>query len=490
MNVVVVGELKFDPDAGRLTRDGVDVPLGGRALAVLTALTSSEETVTKEALLDSAWPGVTVEEGNLTVQIATLRKLLGEDAIVTVPRVGYRLRREIPLPPAAGLPRIAVLPFTALGGGPEDGYFAAGIVEDIITALGRFREFTVLSRRAAEAQADRLPEFGVAYVLEGSVRRAGDRLRVSARLTATGDGSQLWARNHDGKMGDIFDVQDRITEAVVGALVPEVQAAEYRALRARPRSTEGYDYYLRALAEADFGEASTRRGYDLMQKALEAEPDNPVYLAAQAWFLQQRAMATWPQITDDDGGTCAALARRALALGTDDPRALSYCANALLHSSMDFGLALATGRRALRENPNMMWIVGIAGCNELHAGDLGHADMLAQRALTLSPADPVRYVYQTLRAHVAIVEGRHEAALTHCAEALAVLSSYAPTHWIRTAALAHLGREAAARDACDQLLEAIPGTTLSGIARGQPKRWPERISPILDGLRQAGLPED
>jgi TolB-like protein len=487
--MLTIGAFSFDPEAGRLTRDGVPVPLGSRALAVLGALAADEATVTKEALLETAWPGVTVEEGNLTVQIAALRKLLGEEAIVTVPRVGYRLRRASALPAAAGLPRLAVLPFEVLGNGAEDGYLADGIAEDVVTALGRFREFSVLTRQAALAQQDRLAAAGVRYVLRGTLRRAGDRLRVTAHLAETGSGAQLWARSFDGAYADLFDMQDRIAEAVVGAVAPEVEAAEFRAARARPASTEAYDHYLRALAEHEkTSDEGSRKAVALLERAIAAEPDNPVYLAAQAWVLPFRPMSGWEPITADDQAACRALALRALGIGTDDPRSLSYCANALLHASQEFDLALATSRRALQANPNMMIVAVIAAILELHLGDLRAADDLAVRALTLSPADPAHYITLALRAHVALVAGRPEEALQLAGEALPLNLSYAPTHWMLTAANALTGRTEAARLARVRLQAAVPGTTVAGIRQGQPKALPDRIEPVLQGLRLAGLP--
>ncbi|WP_137113181.1 winged helix-turn-helix domain-containing protein [Rhodobacter sp. SY28-1] len=487
---VSIGAFAFNPATGQLSRDGVAAPLRGRALAVLTALVEAEGVVTKERLLTSAWPGVTVEEGNLTVQIAGLRKLLGEETIITVPRIGYRLRRDRLLPDVVELPRIAVLPIELIGSGTEDRYLADGIAEDIVTALGRFKEFTVLTRQSALAHQDALATNGVRYALHGSLRRVGERLRIAAHLSETTGGSQLWARTFDSTFADLFDLQDRITEAVVSAVAPEVQSAELRAARTRPASTDAYDLYLRGMAELEkTTDAGSRMAFELMGRAIEKEADNPVYLAAQSWVLQFRPMSGWADITEDDQRTCRELALRALGIGTDDARALSYCSNALLHSSTEFELAHATSRRALAANPNLMVAVVIAAINELHLGDLALADELAVRALKLSPAEPMRFISLILRAHVAIVSGRYQEALNVADEALALNLTYAPTHWMLTAANALMGRIDAAHESCARLKLAIPGTTVAAIRRGQPKKLPERIDPVLRGLRLAGLPE-
>jgi tetratricopeptide (TPR) repeat protein len=288
----------------------------------------------------------------------------------------------------------------------------------------------------------------------------------------------------------LFDMQDHITEAVVGAVAPEVQAAEYRAARQRPASTEAYDLYLRALAAHETSTyAGSGQAFGLLSRAIAAEPDNPVYLAAMSWVLQFRPMSGWDSLTADDPATCRDLALRALGIGTSDARALSYCSNALLHSSLDFDLAMSTARRALATNPNMMHVVVTSAIAELHLGDLALADALSVRALALSPADPMRFLPLIARAHVAIVEHRPADALPLAAEALALSLSYAPTHWMLAAAQALTGRIDEARKSCARLVETIPGTTIASIRRGQPKKLPERIEPVLDGLRLAGLPE-
>ena len=179
-------------------------------------------------MIERAWPGTIVEEGNLTTQIATLRKVLGHEAeafIVTVPRVGYRLIAQSAhhIPSVAGPPLIAVLPFADLSGDTNQGYFADGVVEDIITALSRFKNFGVLSRGSTFALKGApgdprvlAAEMGIRYALEGSVRRAGERVRVAARLVEAKTGVQLWGDRFDGVFADIFDFQDQITESVVG----------------------------------------------------------------------------------------------------------------------------------------------------------------------------------------------------------------------------------------------------------------------------------
>lgn len=257
------GPFVLDAQAG-LTRDGTPVPVGQRALSLLGALADANGAVVGKAeLMECGWPGTIVEEGNLSVQIAALRKALGQapdgtEWIITVPRTGYRLLRPGALSQAQALPvrpTLAVLPFTNLGGDAEQSYFADGVVEDIITALSRFRSFAVVARNSSFIYKGRAVdvrevarELGVRYVLEGSVRRGGDRLRIAAQLVDAVSGAHLWAQSFDGRLDEVFDFQDRITESVAALVEPHIRAAEIeRSRRERPGSISAYDTYLRVL---------------------------------------------------------------------------------------------------------------------------------------------------------------------------------------------------------------------------------------------------
>jgi TolB-like protein len=266
-SVVFFGPFSFDRARMVLRRDDQSVPIGGRGAALLTALVDAGgEVVTRAELLDAAWPNQTVEERNLSVQIAALRKAMGDlpdgqDPIRTVSRVGYRLLLDSPRTPIeqiqSVLPTIAVLPFANSSRDPDLAFFADGVTEDLITALSRFKTFAVIARNSSFAYKDRVadvPEvaraLGVRYILEGSVRRSGDRVRVSARLTDAPRQTQIWGEAFEGALGDIFDMQDRITEAVVGLVEPHITQVEIeRSRRKRPESLDAYDYFLRGIAD-------------------------------------------------------------------------------------------------------------------------------------------------------------------------------------------------------------------------------------------------
>ena len=263
------GPFLLDTARGTLTRDGSALALGQRGLRILQALLDAEgEVVPKAMLMAQAWPGLVVEDSNLSVQVAALRKLLGltaagSDWIVTLPRMGYRLAGASvveeatlePLEPGAsdsgGRPTIAVLPFTNLSDEPAQEYFADGVTEDIVAALTRYRWFSVTGRNASHVYkvkpagaAIAARELGVRYLVEGSVRKLGQRVRIAAALVDALGGHCLWADHYDYDFGipDVFDVQDTIAHQVAGAIEPELlKSADGLAARRRSGSVTGWD---------------------------------------------------------------------------------------------------------------------------------------------------------------------------------------------------------------------------------------------------------
>src|SRR5499427_7566266 len=261
------GRFRFDLTRRELQRDNSRVRLGNRALDILCVLASAEGAlVTKDELMAQVWPGVVVEENNLHFHISSLRKALdadgkGESWIVTVPGRGYRLLRP-PEPPAAdtALAEPSAVaseqPSNNLSGDPEQEYFADGMVEEIITALSRIRWLFVTARNSSFTykgpaidvkQVGR--ELGVRYVLEGSVRKSGGRIRIAAQLIDAGTGAHLWADRFDGPLEDVFELQDQVASSVAGVIEPTLEAAEIRRSDERPTTDlTCYDFYLRALA--------------------------------------------------------------------------------------------------------------------------------------------------------------------------------------------------------------------------------------------------
>lgn len=512
MSNIRFGQFVLDPAIGLADASGKPVPINQRGQAILeTLLAAQGKAVSKSELMDRVWPGQIVEEGNLTVQIAALRKLLGErpdssEWIITVPRVGYRMvAAQVPTIPAATAkvaaslpeqPTLAVLPFQNLSGDPGQDYFADGVVEDIITALSRFKSFAVIARNSSFTYKGRAvdvrqvaEELGVCYILEGSVRKSGDTLRIAAQLVDGTTSSHLWAQNFDGSLSNVFDFQDSITAAVATIVEPQIQAAELeRSKRERPGSTEVYDLYLQALPKiftkttADYVETLA-----LLDRALALEPNNAAVLSVKISILVSLNVMYAEPIGPDDRLRCLELVRRCLQYAAGDSTAMARCSAALIHVVKDYDWGMAVIGSALDINPNNIFVVGTAGIANLHCGDLDEALSHFQRALTLSPRDPVVYWALTAIAHVHMIRGNYIEALSWAARSKALNPVDPCNLWMLIAANAHLGRMAEAHHHLAELKRVAPGVTVKRIWAGQPQKYTDRCANILEGLRLAGL---
>jgi len=324
------GPFQLDADAGILFHGGEPLLLGERAIALLRLLVERPGApVSKDALIAGAWPGLVVEDSNLTVQIAALRRVFEEVVggarwIETLPRRGYRYvgpavasrdrdrQPSLETPTALALPRkpsLAVLPFANLSGDPEQEYFADGIVDDIVTGLSRIKWLFVIARNSTFTYRGRTVdlkqvgrEMGVRYVLQGSVRRDADRVRVTGQLIDVTTGAHVCAERYDRKYADIFALQDEIALSVVGAIEPSLRQAEIeRAKRKRPDSLDAYDLYLRALPHSRTampGDAD--KALALLRQALALQPDYPAAHAAAAWCHEVRYMRGGLQEADKE----------------------------------------------------------------------------------------------------------------------------------------------------------------------------------------------
>jgi TolB-like protein/Tfp pilus assembly protein PilF len=510
---VAFGPFLLSADNGTLFREGKPVAIGQRGTLLLgTLLKSRGEVVTKAALMDAAWPDMAVEESNLSVQIASLRKRLGPtpdggEWIVTIPRIGYRFVGEpkaavdVVIQPGgldSAVPSLAVLPFQNLSGDPGHDYFADGIVEDIITALSRFKSFAVIARNSSFVYRGRAidvrhaaKDLGVRYVLEGSVRRMGGRLRISAQLVDGLTGMHLWARNFDGTLDEVFDFQDRITESVATVVEPHIQTAEIeRARHERPESIAAYDLYLRALSKReDSGPEANAAAYDLLSEALHLEPDNSVFLANAARALHHRSLMGWKPIGRDDNQKCAELARRALQHAAGDATVMAYCGDVLLHVIKDYDWAMAVLQFAVAANPNNLQVVIHAGIVDLHCGNVEDALAHFHRAIRLNPGDPSAHLPLVGIAHVHMIRGDYDEALVWATRALAVSPNNHFSYWMLIAASALLGRMGEAHRFLKEFRKIAPAATIATIWAGQPQKDPSRCANIFEGLHIAGLAE-
>lgn len=508
-NTSAFGPFVLDRERRQLTRNGEPIAVGHRGCIILqTLLDAAGEPVTKQQLMDAAWPGMIVEEGSLSVLISNLRRMLGEGTeavIVTVPRVGYRLVAQptapTPKPPAiaadhSGPPTIAVLPFANHGNAAEDGYFADGVVDDIITALSRFKSFAVVSRGATFALRDKradartaAAELGVRYALEGSVRRMGDRLRVTAQLLDAASGKQLWAERYDGALAEIFSFQDRITESVVGVIEPHIRKAEIERARRKPTSSlDAYDLFLRALPIIyDPGIERHPEAIALFNKAIGLDPEFALPRAYAAEIYERRISLRSLPLGNNDNGDAIELARSAMALANGDPLVRAVSAWVLFRCDGDTS-AIDAVRAAVEDNPNHVSVLHHAAAVVGMHGDAEEAFGYQKRAYELSPGGPEAYDSLFGMASSKLVMGDNEAAIYWGLKSLATFNHLLFTYICLTAAYANLDRMDEAREMLKKVREDSPHLTIQlivdGVAKQDSFAWA-----VIPGLRKAGLPE-
>jgi TolB-like protein len=500
------GPFSFDRASATLWRDGMPIPLGGRGAALLAALLEADGgVVTKSALIERAWPGTIVEDGNLAVQIATLRKTLGtrpdgEEWIANIARVGYRLVRDAGPVPQTGRPSIAVLPFLNLSSDPEQEYFADGVVEDLITGLSRFKTFGVVARnstftykgRAVDVR-DVARELGVRYVLEGSVRRDDRQVRVSVQLLDGASGAHRCAENFDGALDGLFDFQDRVTASIVGLIEPQIRQAEVeRARRKRPENLDAYDLYHRALP-AILGVLVTQlthydEAIEMLGRAIELDPDFASALALAAWAHEKRLTRGGiapPGV--DDAARAIELSERALVADGSDSFVVMVAGVVALTIKGEEDVGASLIRRAALLNPHSLIIANTASYAAFHLGQFDEAVAVSLRAIKISPAAPelARIITNLARSHLSA--GRIEEALAWGLRGIEEPATTGLMHGVLAAAYAHLGQMEQARAVVRAALDIWPALTIK-LLLGRVRHPPSHDRLLVDGLLKAGMP--
>jgi adenylate cyclase len=391
---------------------------------------------------------------------------------------------------APNKPSIAVLPFANLSGDPEQEYFADGMVEDITTALSHFKELFVIARNSSFVYKNRsvdigqvAKELGVRYVLQGSVRKSGKRVRITGQLIDAATRAHLWADRFDG-------LQDKITETVVGIVEPQIRKAEIgRSRRKRPENLDAYDLYLRALPHLyAMQPTDNSRALEFLTQAIELDPSFAPALAFAAWCYEQRLTRGWNTVCKDDSDNAIKLARAALATGSDDANAIGIAGFVLLMIGGEYEMGLSAIRRAAESNPNNVLILSHAGFVYCMAGDLQEAIACFQRARRLSPIDPGAFFFLTGEAKALLLSGRYSEAAELARRAVATYDCWDTTYWYLAAAYGHLGQANEASKAVAKILSLSPGATISHISK-LPIRDETRLAIVVEGLRKAGLPE-
>jgi adenylate cyclase len=411
------------------------------------------------------------------------------------PSGGQTSRPTLPLPDK---PSIAVLPFENMSGDPEQEYFADGVVDDIITALSRMKWLFVIARNSSFTYKGRAVdvkqvsrELGVRYVLEGSVRKAANRVRITGQLIDSGTGAHLWADRFDGALEDVFDLQDQVTASVVGAIGPKLEQAEIERAKRKPTdSLDAYDYFLRGVAALhQFTRDGNKDALNLFYKAIERDPEFAAAYGLAARCYAQRMINGWIIDREREIAETDRLARRAAHLGRDDAVALcgAGLALALLVREVEDGAALI--ERALVLNPNLATAWHFGG---IVAGWLGKPEQAIEyfaRAMRLSPLDPLIGQMQTGLGFAYFFAGRHDEAAAMAAKAVREGSNWVPAYLMAAASAAFAGRTDEARSAVTKLLQIAPGHRVSNLRDVWPLRRPQYLAKLEEGLRKAGLPE-
>jgi adenylate cyclase len=431
---------------------------------------------------------------------------LGEQQVknITRPVRVYRVRdaavkapeQPAPVLPLPDKPSIAVLPFANMSGDPEQEYFADGMVEEIITALSRIRRLFVIARNSSftyKGQAIDVKrvgrELGVRYVLEGSVRKAGNRVRITGQLIDATTGTHLWADRFDGPLGDVFDLQDKVATSVAGVIEPALRQAEIaRAQRKRPESLDAYDLYLRALPFAYTSmpeEADKALGF--LERAIKLEPDLAIGHAMIAWSHEQRYIRGG--LLEEDKTTALRHARMAIAAGSDDATALAIAGLVIgFLDPGDYASALDAFHRALALSPSSAVALGFSAVTRAWRGESEIAIQQAEQALRLSPFDPMSNIRHMAIAIAHFVSGRFEEAAVAANRAAQGHPRFSPPYWMRAAALVNLGRLDEAKTMALRLLEVQPGFTIRSITEA-PFANREILDALGDALHRVGLPE-
>ncbi|MBB4040916.1 adenylate cyclase [Microvirga flocculans] len=398
--------------------------------------------------------------------------------------------------PIQDRPSIAVLPFLNISQDPEQEYFADGIVEDIIAALSRFKSFFVIARNSTFTYKGRVvsvqqigQELGVRYVLEGSVRRSGKRIRITAQLVDAVTGGHLWAEHYDGVVEDVFDLQDQITASVVGSIQPSIRAAEIeRAKRKRPENLDAYDLVMRALPHVwSLDAEANQEATWLIDRALVLDPSYPLALSLAAWCRGQRIVYNWSVNVPDDKRETLRQAQAAAALAHDDPFILTVL-GAALTITREYQRAASMLERALALDPNSAWAWNRSGWLHNYRDDPEVAIQHFEHSLRLSPFDPMAFNCEMGIGCAHFIAKRYDLAALWQERALSVNPS--ATWILRTLAPTYVfaGDHEKARSCIRDLLKAYPEIRISDIRQALAFS-DEVMGRFAQGLREAGLPE-
>jgi TolB-like protein len=511
----------LDVDRRELRRGREPVEVEPQVFDLLVYLVrNSDHVVSKDDLIAGVWGGRVVSDSTLTSRINAARKVVGDSGneqrlIRTIARRGFRFVGEVrpqqsaeaaaaaadvmtepsrPALPLPDRPAIAVLPFTNMSDDPAQEYFSDGISEDIITALSKLRWFFVIARNSSFIYKGKsvhlkqiADELGVGYVVEGSVRKVRERVRITAQLNDVATGSHIWAERYDRDLADVFAVQDEITEAIVATIEPQLYAAEnFRARRKPPDSMDAWDLVMRALSHYW---RVTRQdnvvAQALLEKATALDPNYGQALGVLATSHTFSAHMGW-----EDMATVAPVAERAAAAAIltdpEDPWAHNALGCVYLLARR-FNDSLAEFESALRLNPNFSLAQGYYGLTLAYCGRWQEAAAAVHRALRLSPRDPLAAIYCGIAAYAQYVGCNYEEAMRLSREGIRQRGDFVGAHRVLTAAAAMAGQSDVAQVALMALRRVQPNVSLQWIAKEMPIKQDAEREHYLEGFRRAGL---
>jgi TolB-like protein/class 3 adenylate cyclase len=394
-------------------------------------------------------------------------------------------------------PSIAVLPFPNMSGDPEQEYFADGMVEDIITALSQFKALFVIARNSSFIYKGRAVdikqvgrELGVRYVLEGSVRKSANRVRITGQLIDATTGAHLWADRFDGTLEDVFDLQDRVTVSVVSAIAPKLEQVEIERAKHKPTERlDAYDYFLRGTASLHQGtKEANKEALRLFYRAVELDPEFSSAFGMAAWCFVVRKVNGWMDDLVREVAETRRLAQRATELGRDDAVALCWGGYALSYVAGDVDGGLAYIDQALALNPNLAAAWNFSGWIRIMLGEHQSAIDRFERALRLSPRDPTVFHMRTGIAYASLLAGQYEIASSMARDALRDQTWLGGLR-VLAASKALAGHLEEAREAMDRLLQIDPALRISNLKNRISPLQPNDLAKYVDALRKAGLPE-
>jgi len=513
----------LDTDRRELLRGSEPVAVEPQVFDLLIYLVENREhVVSKDDLIAGVWGGRIVSDSTLTSRINAARKAIGDSGedqklIRTIARKGLRFVAEVRMQaaggePAAGAPSlafedvlrpalplpdkpaIAVLPFTNMTNDPQQDYFSDGISEDIITALSKLRWFFVIARNSSfiyKGKAVHMKqvgdELGVGYVVEGSVRRSGERVRITAQLNDVATGSHIWAERYDRDLADVFAVQDEITEAIVAAIEPQLYAAEnFRARRKAPDSMDAWDLVMRAFSHYwRVTRQDNMVAQALLEKATAIDPHYGQALGVLAASHSFGAHMGWADMAVV-GPVAERAAIAAMEADSEDPWA-HFALGGVYLFARRFDDSLAEFELALRLNPNFSLAQGYYGLVLAYCGRWEEGDLAARRALRLSPRDPFSAIFCGIDSYAQFVGRRYDEAMRLAREGIRQRADFVGAHRVLTASAGMAGEREIASAALKELRRTQPNISLAWIASQMPIRLDAEREHYLEGFRRAGL---